>query len=328
MLGGELAAVGLGDDAPFGDGNQRVVGVVILALGEERLVGGDERNVPGIGELDQRAFGGALARRAVALQFDVEPVAEQLLQRGAARAGEIGLPGDDRRIERPARPAGERDQAVGRAVEPGTASGAASRSTGFRGRRASTAASGCDSPPRGRPAARSAARPAPVRQASGRASRRRNRAPARSRRSAGCRSRRAFRRIRAPRTCCRCRSAPAPAGGPPWRTRRAWRWSARLRAANRRNARADARSRGRRSRDASAIRFQAMVGTQGLLCPPSCDPEAVPAFPRAQRCKPSMTPGERDPPFRLTAEPPSWLGSRASPASDAIHVRSGMGVRT
>jgi hypothetical protein len=26
--------------------------------------------------------------------------------------------------------------------------------------------------------------------------------------------------------------------------------------------------------------------------------------------------------------PPSWLGSRASPASDAIHVRSGMGQRT
>ena len=119
MLGGELAAVGLGDHAALGDGDQRVVGVVVLALGEERLVGGDERNVPGIGQLDQRAFGGALARRAVALQLHVEPVAEQLLQRGAARGGEIGLAGDDRRIERAARPAGERDQAVGRPVEPG-----------------------------------------------------------------------------------------------------------------------------------------------------------------------------------------------------------------
>ncbi len=119
MLGGKLAAVGLGDDAPFRDRNQRVMGVVILALGEERLVGGDEGNVPGIGQLDQRAFGGALARRAVALQLHVQPVAKQLLQGGAARAGEIGLPGDDCRIERPARPAGERDQAVGCAVEPG-----------------------------------------------------------------------------------------------------------------------------------------------------------------------------------------------------------------
>ena len=45
MLGGELAAVGLGDDAALGDGDQRVVGVVVLALGEVRLVGGDERNV-------------------------------------------------------------------------------------------------------------------------------------------------------------------------------------------------------------------------------------------------------------------------------------------
>ena len=263
MLGGKLAAVGLGDDAPFRDRNQRVVGVVILALGEERLVGGDEGNVPGIGQLDQRAFGGPLARRAVALQLHVQPVAEQLLQGGAARAGEIGLPGDDRRIERPARPAGERDQAVGCAVEPGKLQMRLLVRRRFEEGPRAQAASGCDSPPRGRPAARSAARRAPVRQASGRASRRRNRAPAHSRQSAGCRSRRAFRRIRAPRTCCRCRSAPAPAGDPPSQTPPAWRWSARLRAANRRNARANVRSRGRRSRDASAIRFQVMVGTQG-----------------------------------------------------------------
>ena len=306
--------------------DQRVVGVVILALGEERLVGGDERDVPGIGELDQRAFGGALARRAVALQLDVEPVAEQLLQRRAARAGEIGLPGDDRRIERPARPAGERDQAVGRAVEPGELQVRLlvrrRFEEGARGEPHQAAiarlAGGQQHDPR--------QRPHPCRQAAGRASRRRNRSPARSRRSAGCRSRRAFRRIRAPRTCCRCRSAPAPAGGRPWRTRRACRWSARLRAANRRNARADARSRGRRSRDASVIRFQAMVGTQGCRCPPRS--EAVPAFPSVHGSKLGQNAWRepRSPPLWLAAEPPSWHGSRASPASDAIHVRSGMGA--
>ena len=46
--------------------------------------------------------------------------------------------------------------------------------------------------------------------------------------------------------------------------------SARLRAANRRNARADARSRGRRVTGmASAIRFRAMVGIAAPPCPPS-----------------------------------------------------------
>ena len=59
VLGRELAAVGLGDHAAFGDGDQRVVGVVVLALGEVRLVGGDQRNVAGIGEFDQR---GSVAR--------------------------------------------------------------------------------------------------------------------------------------------------------------------------------------------------------------------------------------------------------------------------
>jgi len=62
MLGGELSPVGVGDDAALGDGDQRVMGVVVLALGEVRLVGGNERNVAGIGKLDQRAFGDALAR--------------------------------------------------------------------------------------------------------------------------------------------------------------------------------------------------------------------------------------------------------------------------
>ena len=119
MLGGELAAVGLGDDAALGDGDQRIVGVVVLALGEVRLVGGHERNVAGIGELDQRAFGDALARRAVALQLHVKPVAEQFLQRRAAGGGEVGLAGQDRGVERAARPAGERDQAVGHPFEPG-----------------------------------------------------------------------------------------------------------------------------------------------------------------------------------------------------------------
>ena len=62
---------------------------VILALGEERLVGGDQRKFFGISEVKQRGRGGAFGRGAVALQLDVEPVAEQPQQnlepRDAAR---------------------------------------------------------------------------------------------------------------------------------------------------------------------------------------------------------------------------------------------------
>ena len=45
MLGRELAPVGLGQQAAFGDADQRVMRLVILAPGEERLVGGDERQI-------------------------------------------------------------------------------------------------------------------------------------------------------------------------------------------------------------------------------------------------------------------------------------------
>ena len=119
MLRGELAPVGLGEDLALGDADQRVMSVVVLAPGEVGLVGRDERNALRIGKLDQRRLGRALGRSAMALQFDIEPVAEQPLQRRAATARKLGLAGRDRRIERPARPAGQRDQAVGLAFEPG-----------------------------------------------------------------------------------------------------------------------------------------------------------------------------------------------------------------
>ena len=119
MLGRELPAVALRQEPALGDADQRVVRLVILAGGEQRLVGRDQRHAARIGELDQRALGGALGGGAVALQLDIEPVAEVPRQRLEARPGERALPGVDRRIERAARPAGERDQPRGLALEPG-----------------------------------------------------------------------------------------------------------------------------------------------------------------------------------------------------------------
>ena len=84
VLRRKLAAVAVGDDPAVGDTKQRVVCFIILAFGEERLVGGDQWDAAAVGEFDQRRFGGALGGHAVALQFDIEPVAEQPLQRFAA----------------------------------------------------------------------------------------------------------------------------------------------------------------------------------------------------------------------------------------------------
>ena len=77
MLGIELAAVAFRQHAAFGDADQRVMRLVVGAVGEIRLVGRDQRDAFAVSEIDQHRLGHALVRRAVALQFDIEPVAEQ-----------------------------------------------------------------------------------------------------------------------------------------------------------------------------------------------------------------------------------------------------------
>ena len=118
MLSRKLAAVGFGDQPAFGNADQRVMRVVIVALGEERLVGGNERDAAGIGEPDQRRLDGALGRGAVPLQFDIEPVAIDACEGLAARRGKLALPGGNRGIDRTGRTAGERNQAIARVLEP------------------------------------------------------------------------------------------------------------------------------------------------------------------------------------------------------------------
>ncbi len=119
MLGRELAAVGFTDQPAFGDADQRVVRFMVGRGREERLVGGDQRQAFGIGQVDQHRLADAFATGAVPLQFDIEPAVEQALQRLKARAGEMALAGRDRGVERPARAAGERDNALGFALKPG-----------------------------------------------------------------------------------------------------------------------------------------------------------------------------------------------------------------
>ena len=54
-----------------------------------------------------------LGRGAVALELDIEAIAEDGGEPVEAGGGKIALPGGDRPVDRAARPAGERDQACG-----------------------------------------------------------------------------------------------------------------------------------------------------------------------------------------------------------------------
>ena len=76
MIGRELLAIGLGDQLAAGDAEQRVVRFVIVIRREIRLVGRDQRQSLGIGEIDQAGLDAALLVDAVALQFDIEAIAE------------------------------------------------------------------------------------------------------------------------------------------------------------------------------------------------------------------------------------------------------------
>ena len=118
MIRRELLAIGLGDQPAAGDAEQRVMGLVVVGGGKIRLVGRDQRQALGIGEIDQAGLGAALLLDAVTLQFDIEPVAEQACQPVAARRRQRGLIGSDRQRNRPLRPAGQRDQIFGVALQP------------------------------------------------------------------------------------------------------------------------------------------------------------------------------------------------------------------
>ena len=136
MLGGKLAPFGLGDDASFGDADQRVVRLVVLAPREERLVCGDDRQVVRVGELEQRGLDLPSVRQPVALQLDVEPVAEDRGELRAARRRKLDLAARDREVERAARPAGQRDQTFVADRQASRASHARARPTACPGTRA------------------------------------------------------------------------------------------------------------------------------------------------------------------------------------------------
>ncbi len=113
MLGAQAAPVVDGDIASLGDADQSVMRLEILLGGEIGLVGGDDGKIEIVSEAEQSRLDAALLRQAVALQLDIEPVAEHRLQCLEPAAGELRVSFGEREIDDPFRSAGERDQAFG-----------------------------------------------------------------------------------------------------------------------------------------------------------------------------------------------------------------------
>ncbi len=81
------------------------------------VVGGDQRQILAVGQIDQMAFNGTLLGHIVTLQFDVQPVREHRRQT-IDQCGGVRLAVEQHRIDDAARTAGERDQAVAVFFQP------------------------------------------------------------------------------------------------------------------------------------------------------------------------------------------------------------------
>ena len=118
VIRGQLLAIGLCDKTSAGDAEQRVMGFVIVRGREIRLIGRDNRKPFRIGEVDQHSLSAAFLLDAVALQLDIEPVAEQARKPVAACRREGCMIGVERERDRAVRAAGQGNQVLGVALEP------------------------------------------------------------------------------------------------------------------------------------------------------------------------------------------------------------------
>jgi len=69
VLRGHPPALAVRDEPAGGDSEQRVMGIVVGGLGEEGLVGGDERQSEFSGQLHQGVVHRGLLRQSVLLEF-------------------------------------------------------------------------------------------------------------------------------------------------------------------------------------------------------------------------------------------------------------------
>ena len=112
MLARQAPPLVLRDVGPIGDAQQRIVCLVVVGLGEVDLVGRNDRQRAAVGKLEQRRLRLDLVLEAMTLDLDVEPVAENSLQRLQALEGDLVLALAQRFADRPVGSARQRDQAL------------------------------------------------------------------------------------------------------------------------------------------------------------------------------------------------------------------------
>ncbi len=112
VLGREAPALSVGDEAPLGDTEQRIMRLEHLGVGEKGLVGGDERQFMLVGELDQAGLDAVLDVEPVALQLDIEPPLENRGEPLQQRLRRRGLSLGEQPADGTRRTAGQCDEAA------------------------------------------------------------------------------------------------------------------------------------------------------------------------------------------------------------------------
>ena len=104
-------ALRIADGGALGDAEQHILRLVHARIGEEHIVGGDQRQVPGIGQLDQRPLDLVLLVQEVPLQLDIEPVGKQSLEPAQHGLRIAAAPLQQQPAHAALQAPGERDQA-------------------------------------------------------------------------------------------------------------------------------------------------------------------------------------------------------------------------
>ncbi len=117
MLLGEAQAVRVAEHRALGDAHERIVRLGEIAAGKMHVVGRDERQIVAIGQLDERPLDAVLDRQMMAHQLDVEAPGKERRQAQKHRFGRFGLAVGQQPADRPARAAGEAEEAGGLSFE-------------------------------------------------------------------------------------------------------------------------------------------------------------------------------------------------------------------
>ena len=118
MLARQPAAIVLADEGAIGDAQQRVMRLIHVGAAEMHVIGRHQRQLQAIGQVQQSVLGGAFFRQAMTLEFDIQAIEESRRECLQCLFGRRRLAIQQKLVHRPARPAGQQDQALGMRQQP------------------------------------------------------------------------------------------------------------------------------------------------------------------------------------------------------------------